>query len=66
MLPTGELQFNQLYRRSLKKMKVHQDLNLCLLDTSWAQLPTELQITYWEHGTFLEGSSLPVKAGTGY
>lgn len=47
-------------------MKVHQDLNLCLLDTSWAQLPTELQITYWEHGTFLEGSSLPVKAGTGY
>ena len=47
-------------------MKVQQDLNLCLLDTSWAQLPTELQSAYWEHSTFLEGSSLPANAGTGY
>lgn len=44
MIVTGELQFKQLQKRSLKKFWPQQDLNLCLPGTSWVLLPTELLI----------------------
>ena len=49
MIVTGELQFKQLQKRSLKKFWPEQDLNLCLPDTSWVLLPTELLIQLLMH-----------------
>ena len=44
IIVAGELQFRQLQKSSLKKFWPQQDLNLCLPDTSWVLLPTELLI----------------------